>query len=203
VGALEQWMRLVRGDPEALDMRGPAVPDGLAIKLYPCCYALQRPISAAASLGELDPERIRAISVRTPMVSLAPLIHQRPQTGLEGKFSLQYGIAAALLDPCPGIDSFDDEAVRRPEAVRLGELVEVHAREGGDHLLAGELEIEVALQDGSPVRATLGLPPGAPGRPVTDAELRTKLELCAGEEADALEALTWQSAAAYLRLWAG
>jgi 2-methylcitrate dehydratase PrpD len=202
VGAFEQWMTLVRGDPEALDTRGPAVPDGLAIKLYPCCYALQRPISAAAELGKLDPDRIRAISVRTPAVSLAPLIHSRPRTGLEGKFSLQYGVAAAILDARPGIDSFNDEAVRRPEAVRLGELVEVQPGEGGDHLLAGQIELEVALQDGSPVRATLGLPPGAPERPVTDAELRTKLELCSGAQADALEALTWQSAAAYLRLWA-
>lgn len=199
VSAFEQWMTLVRGDPEALDMRGPAVPDGLAIKLYPCCYALQRPISAAAGLGKLDPDHIRAITVRTPAVSLAPLIHSRPQNGLHGKFSLQYGIAAAILDARPGIDSFNDEAVRRPEAVRLRELVEVHPGEGGDHLLAGELEIEIALEDDSPVRAILGLPPGAPGRPVSEAELRTKLELCAGEQADTLEALTWQSAAAYLR----
>jgi 2-methylcitrate dehydratase PrpD len=203
VSAFEQWMTLVRGDPAALDMRGPAVPDGLAIKLYPCCYALQRPISAAAGLGKLDPECIRAITVRTPAVSLAPLIHSRPQSGLQGKFSLQYGIAAAILDARPGIDSFNDEAVSRTEAVRLGELVEVHPGGGGDHLLAGELEIEIALNDRSPIRATLGLPPGAPGRPVSEKELRTKLELCAGDEADALETLTWESAAAYVRLLAG
>jgi 2-methylcitrate dehydratase PrpD len=199
VRAFEQWMTLVRGDPEALDTRGPAVPDGLAVKLYPCCYALQRPMSAAAELGKLDPDGIRAIVVRTPAVSLAPLIHERPQTGLEGKFSLQYGVAAAILDTRPGIDSFNDEAVRRPDAVRLGELVEVHPGEGGDHLLAGELEIEVALEDGGPVRACLELPPGAPQRPPSDDELRTKLELCAGEQADALASLSWGSAAAYLR----
>jgi len=201
VSAFEQWMTLVGGDSEALDTRGPAVPNGLAIKLYPCCYALQRPISAAAELGKLDPERIRAITVRTPAVSLAPLIHQRPRTGLEGKFSLQYGIAAAILDARPGIDSFNDEAVRRPEAVRLGELVEVHPDpgEGGDHLLAGQLEVEITLEHDDRVRRTLGLPPGAPERPPTDAELRTKLELCAGEDADRLGALTWESAAAHLR----
>ncbi|HJS93446.1 MAG TPA: hypothetical protein VJ741_04220, partial [Solirubrobacteraceae bacterium] len=195
----EQWMTLVGGDPEALDTRGPAVPDGLAIKLYPCCYALQRPISAAAELGKLDPDRIRTITVRTPAVSLAPLIHLRPQTGLEGKFSLQYGIAAALLDGRPGIDSFSDQAVVRPEAVRLGELVAVHPGEGGDHLLAGELKLEVRLDDGSEVHTTLGLPPGAPDRPPSDDELRTKLELCAGREADTLATLGWESAGAYLR----
>ena len=54
-----------------------------------------------------------------------PLIHHSPETGLEGKFSLEYGIAAALLDGDPGFDSFSDAAVRRPEAVRLARAVEV------------------------------------------------------------------------------
>ena len=41
--ALDVWLGLVGGDPSAVDPSGPAVPNGLAIKLYPCCYALQRP----------------------------------------------------------------------------------------------------------------------------------------------------------------
>ena len=201
VRALEDWMRLVGGDPDALDMSGPAVPGGLAIKLYPCCYALQRPISAVAALGPLDPTRVREIRVRTPAVSLTPLIHHRPDTGLAAKFSLEYGIAAAFLDGRPGIESFSDQAVRRPEAVRLGELVVIDAvrSDGGDHLLTGQVEIEVALEDGSRLRTELATPPGAPDRPPTDEELRTKLELCAGGEGDEFATLTWQSAATYLR----
>lgn len=101
----------------------------------------------------------------------------------------------------PGIDSFNDQAVQRPEAARLGGLVEVevHPGEGGDHLLAGELELEVALEDGTAVTARLELPPGTPDRPPSDDELRTKLELCVGTEADTLAALGWESAATYLR----
>ncbi len=64
----------------------------------------------------LDPDAGRAASdVRTPASSLAPLIHHSPTTGLEGKFSLEYGIAAALLDGRPGFDSFTDDAVARAE----------------------------------------------------------------------------------------
>ncbi len=189
--AFEQWMSLVGGDPEALDLGGPAVPGGLAIKPWPCCYALQRPIAAVIGL---DPppaaDAVHRIGVRTPAASLAPLIHSSPRTGLEGKFSLEYGIAAALLDGHPGFDSFSDDAVRRPEAARLMKAVEVAATDGGDHLLTGQVEIEV---DGA--RAALALPPGAPERPVTDAELRAKLELCgAGDLAE----LSWGSAAQVL-----
>jgi len=191
-GALEQWISLVGGSADALDFAGPAVPGGLAIKPYPCCYALQRPIAAVHELVDRPrADRVRRIVIRTPAASLAPLIHHSPRTGLEGKFSLEYGVAAALLDGGPGFDSFSDEAVLRPEAVRLGRMVEVTATDGGDHLLTGEVEIGV-----DDVRATLALPPGAPDRPVTDAELRAKLELCgAGDLAE----LSWGSAAEFLR----
>jgi 2-methylcitrate dehydratase PrpD len=201
VCAVEDWMALVGGDPAAVDVHGPAVPGGLAVKLYPCCYALQRPISAALALGPLPLNRVRAIRVATPACSLAPLIHHRPRTGLEGKFSLEYGIAAALIDRPPGLASFSDEAVRRPEAVRIAQSVEtvVSADRADQSLLAGEVEIEVVLDDGRRRNATLVLPPGAPDRPPTDAELRSKLELCAGAEADVLAALSWESAATYLR----
>src|SRR3954447_14220176 len=43
--ALDQWLALVGRDAAGVDLTGPAVPGGLAIKLYPCCYALQRPMS--------------------------------------------------------------------------------------------------------------------------------------------------------------
>ena len=203
VGALEDWMGLVGGDPAALAAAAavavPAVPGGLAIKVYPCCYALQRPIAAIAEFGmEFKPDAVRSIRVTTPASSLAPLIHSRPSTGLEGKFSLEYAIAAALLDGRPGLASFTDEAVGRPEAARLVELVETVPLQGGADLLAGEVEIEVTLSDGECLHARLELPPGAPGRPPTDEELRGKLELCAGGEADRIAALSWEAAAAYV-----
>jgi 2-methylcitrate dehydratase PrpD len=196
--ALDQWLALVGGDPEALDLGGAAVPGGLAIKPFPCCYALQRPIAAVAGFAAGRPaaDRIRRISVRTPAASLAPLIHHSPQTGLEGKFSLEYGIAAALLDGSPGFDSFSDDAVRRPEAARLMKTVEVAATDGGAHLLTGEVEIELELENRERAHTRLALPPGAPERPMTNGELSAKLELCgAGDLAE----LSWGSAAPVLR----
>ncbi|MFI7680773.1 MmgE/PrpD family protein [Actinophytocola sp. NPDC049390] len=168
--ALDQWLTLLGGDPAAVDLDGPAVPGGLAIKLHPCCYASQRPISALRGVtGD-----VRSIHVRTPAASTQPLIHHRPTTGLQGKFSMEYAIAAALLDGRPGLASFTDEAVRRPEAQRLISLVELETTEGGAGLLTGEVEITL---DG---RRTLveKLPPGAPDRPPTDAELAEKLADC-------------------------
>ena len=199
--ALDQWLELVDGDPRRLALGGPAVPGGLAVKLFPCCYALQRPIAALCelSLADLDAAQVARVVVRTPQSALAPLIHSAPTTGLEGKFSLQYAIAATLLDGRPGIDSFTDEAVARPAAQALLARVEVDATPGGDWLLAGDVAIEVTLADGSALHAQLDLPPGAPDRPQSRVELAAKVADCAGDLADEILAVDWSSAASFLR----
>ncbi len=195
--ALEDWIALVGGDPVAPIPDSPAVPGGLAIKPFPCCYALQRPIAAVTDLERpIAIDQIRRIGVLTPAPSLAPLIHHAPVTGLEGKFSLEYGIAAALLDGRPGFDSFSDAAVLRPEAARLMRAVAATPTDGGDHLLTGEVEIEIKYEDRPALRAALTLPPGAPDRPMTDDELGAKLALCGADE---VAALTWESAVALMR----
>ena len=195
--ALEQWLGLVGGAVERLVVvDGMAVPGGLAIKLYPCCYALQRPMSAARELRGSAGGAERVV-VRTPAGTLQPLIHARPTTGLEGKFSLQYGVAAALLDEHPGLASFTDEAVARPVARELLARVEVDATPGGDWLLAGDVTVELT-RAGGVQRAQLELPPGAPGRPPTEAQLRAKVSDCAGAFADAVLALGWEDAASFL-----
>ena len=198
--AVDEWIAILGGSPDKVDLSGPAIPDGLAIKVYPCCYALQRPIGAVAALRAegVDAASIRKIVVRTPKVAVKPLIHSRPRTGLEAKFSLEYGVVAALLDEHIGFATFSDEQVRRPEATALIELVEVDLTDGGDQLLYGEVEVEVHTADGVR-RRTLAYPPGSPQNPASAEELRRKFADClAGIPVEAGE-ITWASAAALLR----
>jgi 2-methylcitrate dehydratase PrpD len=196
--ALDVWLGLVGGDLSAVDPSGPTVPNGLAIKLYPCCYALQRPISALSGLSA-DPAAVRRIVLRTPEATVLPLIHHRPESGLQGKFSLEYAAAAALLDEYAGFGSFTDEAVRRVEARRLVGAVETKLDPGGDWLLDGELEAEVHTADGAVLRTRQKYPPGSPARPPTPEQLAAKLADCvAGLDTDP-ETWTWDNAATTLR----
>ena len=200
-GAVDAWLGLVGGDPAAVDLSGPAVPNGLAVKLYPCCYALQRPISALSELAgpELDPAGITRIVLRTPEATVVPLIHHRPESGLQGKFSLEYAAAAALLDGYPGFGSFTDAAVRRDAARRLVSLVETKLDPGGSWLLDGELEAEIHTGDGAILRARAKFPPGSPERPPTTAQLQAKLADCVrGLDTDPAS-WTWDNAADVLR----
>jgi 2-methylcitrate dehydratase PrpD len=199
--ALDSWLVLVGGDPAAVDLGGPAVPDGLAIKLYPCCYALQRPISAISQLAgpELDAQAINRIVLRTPESTVVPLIHHRPDSGLQGKFSLEYAVAAAVLDGYPGFTSFTDAAVRRATARTLVTKVEVNLEPGGSWLLAGQLEAEIYADDGSVRRATLQYPPGSPSRPASPEQLTSKLKDCTRGLDTTSAAWTWENATGTLR----
>lgn len=202
--ALDQWLPLVGGDAGRLSLTGPAVPGGLAVKLFPCCYALQRPIGAMRMLLEPEPppprpEEVARVVVRTPEAALQPLIHRRPTTGLQGKFSMEYALAATLLDGYPGFASFTDEAVNRPAARALVERVEVVAFPGGQDLLAGDVRVELLLTDGSTLGARLEAPSGAPSRPPGRADLDAKLADCGGDVPGLLAGLTWQAAARVLQ----
>ena len=199
--ALDDWLGLVGGDRARLDLAGPAVPGGLAIKIYPCCYALQRPISALAELatGGLPAHEVRRIAVRTLAGTVTPLIHHRPETGLQGKFSLEYGLAAALLDGYPGRDSFTDAAVRRPAARRLAGLVDTTLQPGGTGLLDGTFTAEVLTDGGAAEEISLQYPPGSPQRPPSAAEFQAKLDDCLAGLPVGPAALTWAQAARLLR----
>ena len=183
-------------------LAGSAVPGGLAVKLYPCCYALQRPISALAELARvrpLDPSLVSRIVLRTPEAAVKPLIHHRPVTGLQAKFSLEYAAAAALLDGYPGFASFTDDAVRRPDAIRLASLVETKLEPGGSWLLDGELEAAVHTRTGEIERISQRFPPGSPTRPPTPDQLRAKLADCVAALGTDPAAWSWDTAAEALR----
>ena len=158
-----RWWAATR---ERLALDGPAVPGGLAVKLFPCCYALQRPIAALRALADVDPDAGRArggahaARARSPRSSTP---RRRPAWRASSACSTRSpprcstagpGSRASPTTPSPG-----------PRRRRCSRRVEVDATPGGDWLLAGDVAIELTLADGSTLHAQLDLPPGAPDRP--------------------------------------
>ena len=111
--ALEEWMTLVGGDPGAADLSGPAVPGGLAVKIYPCCYALQRPISALGELAQSGRGPGRGEPDRAP--------HPRGHAGPADPSPARYRAAGQVQ---PGVRR------RRRAARRLPRLRQLHRRRG-------------------------------------------------------------------------
>jgi 2-methylcitrate dehydratase PrpD len=196
--AMDQWLSLVHAEHTELTPVAEAVPGGLAIKMFPCCYALQRPICAMREFHAVAGDLTRIV-VETPSGTLQPLIHHRPATGLEAKFSLEYAIAATVLDGYPDFASFEDSAVGRATARTLVELVDVRPTAGGSGLLDGELVIELHHRSGQTERQRLRWPVGSPASPPTPAELHGKLLACGADVPGLLESISWEAAPGLLR----
>ena len=83
------------------------------------------------------------------------LIHPRPVSSLEGKFSMQYCLAAALLDRRVGLPSFTDEQVLRPEAQALIPRIDMRripGNEGKPSWTEGYHQVDVQMKNGSVLR---------------------------------------------------
>jgi 2-methylcitrate dehydratase PrpD len=90
---------------------------GLYVKSWPCCYCNHRPIGGLFQL--LDEHAIRTDEVKQISVGFLPgsdtaLLSSNPMTGLEGKFSIEYSMAATLLDRRLTLETFTDRMVQRP-----------------------------------------------------------------------------------------
>jgi 2-methylcitrate dehydratase PrpD len=107
--------------------------------------------------------------------------HARLRTGLEGKFSLEYCLAAALLDGEVALRHFEDAMVRRPEIERLTARIRVEAhpevKADTKDLLS---ELTVTLTDGRRLSRRAATPLGDASRPLAPEEIRDKYDRCAG-----------------------
>ena len=91
---------------------------GVNIKKYPCCGSAHNPLDAYFLLCREQPVDYREVDKVEVFVDFDPprsLIHSDPHTALEGKFSIQYCLAAALVDDAVGLAQFEDAMVMRPE----------------------------------------------------------------------------------------
>jgi 2-methylcitrate dehydratase PrpD len=159
---------------------------GVAIKQYPCCAFTHRALDGILALvqqHQLSATDVVAVECRVGRPTIEVLIHTRPQTGLEGKFSMQYCLAAALLDKRIGLLSFSDEKVRRPEAQQLFERMTVRLHPETQHRgTSGEelpVVVTVTLRDGRTLSAPIQHAKGHPANPLTAVALQDKFEDCA------------------------
>lgn len=108
--------RLIEGFARPLRMVEP----GVGFKKHPSNYFTHRPIDAALALRAehgIDPAQIERVEVLFPRFEYVN--RPFPETGLDGKFSVQYTTAVALLDGEITIDSFDNQRRFAPDVESL------------------------------------------------------------------------------------
>lgn len=158
---------------------------GVELKKYPACGATSYPLDAMFSLlklHEFGPHDIDSIEVRVDFDPPRALIHSNPTSALEGKFSMQYCIAAALVDGKVGLGQFEDEQVMRPEIRSLLPKISMRrnpGHEGQPSWNEALNEVHVQLKNGQRLSAALPRDFSGPVVGVTTDELDAKFLDCA------------------------
>jgi 2-methylcitrate dehydratase PrpD len=114
------------------------------IKEYPCCGASHGPLDSLLSLMAeygFTAGDVEELQVGAPYDSMV-MIYREPSSGFQGKFSLLYSIATALVDGRLDVDSFTDAKLTRPEYAEAVKKIKVnvtskwdtaHGSGGSDH----------------------------------------------------------------------
>lgn len=154
---------------------------GLSVKKFPCCFGTHRFIQGALDLKEehrLSVDAVKEIVLRAQPRSLLPLVHSRPVTGLQGKFSAEYTVLAAIADGHVRLSSFEDNQVQRMDIQKLLPSVKVLELQESeeDKRLNRRLpvEIQIKTKNGQMYEKTVQHAPGSKENPLSEKEHREK-----------------------------
>jgi 2-methylcitrate dehydratase PrpD len=157
---------------------------GITVKLYPSCAATHPALDAILAIRAetgLRADEVVAISVDVDSVTPTVLIHSRPATGLEAKFSMPFCVAAAVVDGRVEADTFTDQRVREPRIARVMHRIAMLVDREFDGTAAPltRARVRISLSGGRVLsREALGAR-GYPEQPASRSELDAKFIACA------------------------
>jgi len=159
------------------------VSPGISFKAYPCCRSTHCSIDASIQLRNMlsiDAEQVAKITCKTsPWHTNLARFHS-PKSGNEGKFSIPYCIAVALLRGKVSLEDFTDEKVADAKAQALLSKVEyLYPAEYKKSPSSLAQEIVVKLNSGAEHSYKAEVPKGDPENPMTSQELSAKFRDCA------------------------
>jgi 2-methylcitrate dehydratase PrpD len=151
----------------------------LSQKYHASCHATHSPMEAALAVvtGEkIALDAVQSITVHASTLSLQAAGRNEPMTGLEGKFSIPYCVANALLRGETGMQAFTDEKVNDPAVRSLMERITVI---NDPEIKALESLVEVEVNGGKTFKAFSDILQQIPPLQVKQERVAAKfLDLC-------------------------
>jgi 2-methylcitrate dehydratase PrpD len=127
--------RVDRETPAALGQPWHILKNRLSIKKYPACYAVHRSLDGLLDLLKerpIEPDEIKQITAEIADTRAMILRNHQPQTGLEGKFSMEFAMAASVIANRATLVEYTDGFVRRPDVQALMQKVAVETNQNYD-----------------------------------------------------------------------
>jgi 2-methylcitrate dehydratase PrpD len=90
--------------------------------LYPSCAATHPPLDAILELRRRErfqADDVESVEVGVDAITPTVLLYDRPTSGLEAKFSLPFCAAAAVVDGCVGLSTFEAAHLRDPRVAAM------------------------------------------------------------------------------------
>ena len=156
---------------------------GITVKLYPSCAGTHPTIDAILDLRReegIDADAVERVDVQVDSVTPKVLIHERPATGLEAKFSMPFCAAAALAHGRVAIDTFEG-GLADPAIAALMPRIAMHVDPSFDGAAPPltQARVSIALKDGRVLTREARGARGYPANPASDEELDAKFLACA------------------------
>ena len=157
---------------------------GISIKPYPSgslSHPAQDLILDLVRQHDLGAADIDRIDVGTNSNVPNALIYPTPKTALEGKFSIPFCMAIAVLERKAGIAQFQDRKVRDKKVIELMKRVTLSVDDELEKLGYDQVRsrIRVTLKNGRVIEGRYDVARGHPEKPLSWAEIGDKFRDCA------------------------
>jgi 2-methylcitrate dehydratase PrpD len=157
---------------------------GISIKPYPSgslSHPAQDLILDLVKQHELGADDIERIEVGTNSNVPNALIYPMPKTALEGKFSIPFCMAIAVLERRAGIAQFQDRKVRDKRAIEMMKRVTLYVDDELEALGYDQVRsrVRVKLKNGRVIEGRYDIARGHPEKPMSWSELSDKFRDCA------------------------
>lgn len=154
------------------------------IKPYPSCRHAHSPIDAVLSLiteNKFEIDDIIEILIRTypTAISFTGEIF-KPESAEAAKFSMAYGVSAALVNKKFGLKELEIKQIFNPTIRKLTEKVKIESDASLESLQPKTrgAEVLITLKDGRKLFKRINLPKGEIENPIIFAELMDKFNYC-------------------------
>lgn len=124
------------------------VQPGIQLKKYPCCGSTHPSLHNLSQILQEHsflPEDVEKVDVEVHPERIHVLVHPNPQSGLEGKFSLEYCLATMILNGMVSIGHFTDERVTDQKIKSF--LPRIKASQN-PNLNPWDVRLKITLRDG-------------------------------------------------------
>jgi 2-methylcitrate dehydratase PrpD len=167
-----------------LGVRWEIVDTGITVKLYPSCAGTHPSLDAILALRRREAiaaDEVERVEIDVDRIVPTILIYDRPATGLEGKFSMPFCAAAAIVFGDVGVETFEPDRLSDPDVTSLMARVRmsVDPSLGVDAPPLTQARVRLHLRDGKVLTGAANGARGYPENPASDAELDTKFLACA------------------------